>query len=213
MATNKKETRSEEIKPIILKDKETGAPEYTLDFDLESIKFAESRGFDPDVLVFLPDAPQECIPGKGRAYPEGRPRRYAFRYAEEAGRPVQQSVQLPGTDGGIRKKRSDDGGDVSEDDGLILTDEERAELASLKPSSVSSYTEVFEEQCPIYMSYGMSWHDYWYGDPRAFRYYREAEAKRQEALNNQAWLQGIYIYKAVTTALTNAFAKKGSEGA
>lgn len=48
MATNKKETRSEEIKPIILKDKETGAPEYTLDFDLESIKFAESRGFDPD---------------------------------------------------------------------------------------------------------------------------------------------------------------------
>ena len=54
------------------------------------------------------------------------------------------------------------------------------------------------------MSYGMSWHDYWYGDPRAFRYYREAEAKRQEALNNQAWLQGIYIYKAVTTALTNA---------
>lgn len=60
------------------------------------------------------------------------------------------------------------------------------------------------------MSYGMSWHDYWYGDPRAFRYYREAEAKRQEALNNQAWLQGIYIYKAVTTALTNAFAKKGT---
>lgn len=48
MATNKKETRSEELKPIILKNKETGAPEYTLDFDLETIKFAEGRGFDPD---------------------------------------------------------------------------------------------------------------------------------------------------------------------
>ena len=60
------------------------------------------------------------------------------------------------------------------------------------------------------MSYGMSWHDYWYGDPRAFRYYREAEAKRQEALNDQAWLQGIYIYKAVSTALANAFAQKGT---
>lgn len=75
---------------------------------------------------------------------------------------------------------------------------------------MTSYTEVFEEQCPIYMSYGMSWHDYWYGDPRALRYYREAEKKRQEALNEQAWLQGIYIYKAVSTALTNAFAKKGT---
>ena len=60
------------------------------------------------------------------------------------------------------------------------------------------------------MHYGMTYHDFWFGDPSIVIAYREAEIHRQEAENRQAWLQGAYIYKALTTALTNAFAKKGT---
>lgn len=36
--------KEEQVKPIILQDNETGE-EYTLEFDRESVKFAESKGF------------------------------------------------------------------------------------------------------------------------------------------------------------------------
>lgn len=37
--------RNERIKPIILRDAESG-DEYTLEFNRESVRFAEARGFD-----------------------------------------------------------------------------------------------------------------------------------------------------------------------
>lgn len=60
------------------------------------------------------------------------------------------------------------------------------------------------------MSYGMSYDDFWHGDPAMVIAYREANAIRQEEMNVQAWLQGLYIYKAFSVVLDNAFAKRGT---
>ena len=50
MATKEKIEKPEEIKPILLKDKETGEVEYTLEFDRDTVKFAEARRFDIDEI-------------------------------------------------------------------------------------------------------------------------------------------------------------------
>lgn len=54
----------------------------------------------------------------------------------------------------------------------------------------------------------MSAAEYWTGDPSLVRYYRKAYKIRQEEINNTAWLQGLYVYDAVSTALSNALSKK-----
>ena len=50
----------------------------------------------------------------------------------------------------------------------------------------------------------MSYVEYWEGDPKLTQYYRKAYQIKQEEINNNAWLQGMYIYDAVSTALHNA---------
>ena len=49
----------------------------------------------------------------------------------------------------------------------------------------------------------MSYDEYWEGDPKLTTYYRKAYLIKQEEMNNNAWLQGMYIYDAVSTALYN----------
>ena len=55
----------------------------------------------------------------------------------------------------------------------------------------------------------MSYAEYWEGDPKLAQYYRKAYKIRQEEFNNNAWLQGLYIYDAVSTALHNALRGMG----
>lgn len=61
------------------------------------------------------------------------------------------------------------------------------------------------------MAMGMSYHDYWHGDPEMVIAYREADAMKQEAVNVEAWLHGVYIYKAFSTVMDNAFRAKGTQ--
>ncbi len=65
-------------------------------------------------------------------------------------------------------------------------------------------TEIFEECFPFYLAIGMSYAEYWTGDVTLVRYYRKAYEIRQEEINNNAWLQGLYIYDAISTALHNS---------
>ena len=55
----------------------------------------------------------------------------------------------------------------------------------------------------------MSYAEYWAGDPSLALYYRKAYKIKQEETNNNAWLQGLYIYDAVSTALHNALRGMG----
>ena len=69
---------------------------------------------------------------------------------------------------------------------------------------MKTYTEFFEECFPFYLAIGMSYAEYWEGDPKLTQYYRKAYQIKQDEINYIAWLQGLYEYDAVSTALHNA---------
>lgn len=72
-----------------------------------------------------------------------------------------------------------------------------------------TYTEVFEECFPFYLAIGLSYAEYWEGDPKLTQYYRKAYRIKQDEINNNAWLQGMYVYDAISTALHNALRGMG----
>ncbi len=86
----------------------------------------------------------------------------------------------------------------------LLTEEPR-------PTREKENTEIFNECFPFYLAIGMSAEEYWTGDSTLVQYYRKAYKIRQEEINNTAWLQGLYIYDAVSTALSNALSKRKSK--
>lgn len=62
------------------------------------------------------------------------------------------------------------------------------------------------------ITYGMSVKEFWEDDPDLFWAYRFSYIERikfkNEDENQIAWLQGAYIYEAVSIALSNAFSKQ-----
>jgi hypothetical protein len=66
-----------------------------------------------------------------------------------------------------------------------------------KSSAPFSYQKIFEEQCPFYMSIGMSYDEFWFGKPERARYYRKACELKKKQLNEQLWLQGMYFFEAM----------------
>jgi hypothetical protein len=77
-------------------------------------------------------------------------------------------------------------------------------LREESPTQKKTNTEIFEESFPFYLAIGMSYAEYWEGDPILTQYYRKAYRIKQDEINNNAWLQGLYVYDAVSTALHNA---------
>lgn len=70
-----------------------------------------------------------------------------------------------------------------------------------QPTEEKSFTEVFDENCPIYMSYGMTYQEYWYGHPEITKFYRDAHILMNKSRNQELWLQGIYFTRAIQVAL------------
>lgn len=60
------------------------------------------------------------------------------------------------------------------------------------------------------MALGMGFDEYWNCSPKRYRAYRKAHELKNEQRNQEMWLQGFYVYKAIETALHNqpAFATK-----
>ena len=58
---------------------------------------------------------------------------------------------------------------------------------------------------------GMTWEQYWDEPPHLAIAYRKAHRLRREIENEQAWIQGLYMYDAFAVCLANAFAKRGSK--
>lgn len=75
------------------------------------------------------------------------------------------------------------------------------------------YTEVFNKKFPYYLSIGMTEEQYWDKDSMLTRYYQEAESLRLERTNQELWLQGMYIYDAISrlSPILHAFVKKGTK--
>ena len=66
---------------------------------------------------------------------------------------------------------------------------------------------MFNEVCPVYMLYGMTYEQFWYGDPWMVVAYEQAYMLRQRKTNEQMWIMGAYVANAVATALNNGFSK------
>ena len=58
------------------------------------------------------------------------------------------------------------------------------------------------------MAIGMSPQEYWEGPPYLTRAYYKAYKLKRELRNQDMWIQGMYFYNAVSTALSNAFSKR-----
>ena len=89
--------------------------------------------------------------------------------------------------------------------GLISKEKSKVESFSLK--------ELFEKQCPIYMSYGMSYDDFWHNDVYMAKYYRETYKIKVKQKDEELWMQGVYIYEALckVSPILHAFSKKGTK--
>lgn len=60
------------------------------------------------------------------------------------------------------------------------------------------------------MLWGMSADDYWNGDPKLVLAYQRLHELRIQQRNEEMWLQGIYVYKALESVVGNALSKKGA---
>ena len=57
----------------------------------------------------------------------------------------------------------------------------------------------------------MSYEQYWEQSPYLVVAYRKAYRLRRETENEQAWLQGLYVFDAFAVVMANVFAKRGSK--
>lgn len=51
------------------------------------------------------------------------------------------------------------------------------------------------------MALGMSYDQYWYGDVRMTKAFVEADKLKQERMNTEKWLQGLYFLNALSCVL------------
>ena len=71
-----------------------------------------------------------------------------------------------------------------------------------------TYTEIFTDICPTYMAYGMTYEQFWEGDPWMTRTFEQAYLLKRKIENENMWILGGYIANAFGTVLGNAFGKK-----
>lgn len=89
--------------------------------------------------------------------------------------------------------------------GLISEEKSKVESTSL--------SELFERNCPIYMSYGMTYNEFWYGQAYVVKFYREAHRLAIQQQDENNWMQGMYVYDALckVSPVLHAFSKKGTK--
>lgn len=89
----------------------------------------------------------------------------------------------------------------------LISKEDKSKVESI------SLTETFEKLCPIYMSYGMTYDEFWNDDFFKCKYYREYHKLKIKQKDEEMWIQGMYIYEALcdVAPILHAFSKKGTK--
>ena len=74
-------------------------------------------------------------------------------------------------------------------------------------------TKIFEQECPYYMSYGMTYDEFWYDDCFKVQFYRESYKLKLKKEDRDMWKQGMYIYEALcdVSPILHAFSKNGTK--
>lgn len=70
-----------------------------------------------------------------------------------------------------------------------------------------TFTAIFEEVFPAYLAIGMTWTQFWVDEPELVIAYRKADAIRKRRMNEELWLQGIYVAEALSSTVGNMFSK------
>ena len=65
-------------------------------------------------------------------------------------------------------------------------------------------SDMLDRVCAYYMAIGVSFDEFWNGDYTQLKYRIEANRLMLEERNREMWIQGIYVYDAVMTAMYNA---------
>lgn len=91
--------------------------------------------------------------------------------------------------------------------------EDEPELGSSSTSKILTFSELADEYCAYYMSIGVPYHEFWYGDYTQLSFYHSAHEMKRERSNYDAWLQGNYFYDALcaVSPVFHAFAKAGTK--
>lgn len=94
-----------------------------------------------------------------------------------------------------------------------MQSDERGGGGVVRPAPRFAYTEKFYQVFPYYLAIGMTYEQFWEMDCDLVKYYRKAARIRQDLKNQDAWLQGMYVYQAVgnLAPILRAFAKKGAK--
>ena len=70
---------------------------------------------------------------------------------------------------------------------------------------------MLDKSCAYYMAIGVPYDDFWNGDYTRLKFELEAHKIRLEEKNQELWLQGLYVYDAVSVAVNNALSGKGHQ--
>ncbi len=70
-----------------------------------------------------------------------------------------------------------------------------------------SFTDIFEEVFPIYLAFGMTYELFWEAEPQLAEAYRKADKIRRRRLNEELWLEGVYMVEALSATVGNMFTK------
>lgn len=61
---------------------------------------------------------------------------------------------------------------------------------------------------PYYLVIGMTYEQFWDGDPSLVISYRRADELRRRRMNEELWLAGIYTSEALASTVGNMFSKQ-----
>lgn len=65
-------------------------------------------------------------------------------------------------------------------------------------------SDMLDRVCAYYMAIGVSFDEFWNGDYTQLKYRIEANRLMLKERNREMWIQGMYVYDAVMTAMYNA---------
>lgn len=81
----------------------------------------------------------------------------------------------------------------------------------LEESEPFSPTKLFNAQCPVFMSMGMSYDEYWNCSAERTRAYKEAYKIKRQQMNQQLWLGGMYVAHAIAATVGNMLSGKSAQ--
>ena len=63
------------------------------------------------------------------------------------------------------------------------------------------FGKYLDLMCPYYMSYGMTYEEFWHGSIDRFESYWQSNQYDIERRNQELWIQGMYIQEAIAAVL------------